>query len=72
MKQTDGFKGQIILVDRQSGKGLGMSFWESEDHFRATEAAHNQVRGEVTEAAGTTRAGGEIYEVGLFEVETES
>ena len=31
MKQTDGFKGQIILVDRQSGKGLGMSFWESED-----------------------------------------
>ena len=68
MRQTDGFKGLIILVDRQSGKGLGMSLWESEDHLRATEAAANQGRGEVAEAAGVAPAGGEAFEVALFEI----
>jgi heme-degrading monooxygenase HmoA len=50
MKQTDGFKGAISLHDRQSGKTLGISLWESEEAIRATEEAANQSRSEVAEA----------------------
>jgi heme-degrading monooxygenase HmoA len=70
LKQTDGFKGTISLHDRQNGKTLGITFWESEEAIRATEEAANQRRSEVAEASGGATAGAEIYEVGFFEVES--
>ncbi len=67
-KQMDGFKGLIALGDRQSGKTLGITFWESEEAMRASEEAANRLREESAEAGGGTVAGVERYEVGLFEV----
>ncbi len=69
-KQLDGFKGMIALGDRQSGKLLGITFWESEEAMRASEEAANQLRSESAEASGEQIAGVERYEVGLFEVES--
>ena len=63
-----GFKGIIALTDRQSGKMVGITFWESEEAMRATEEGANQLREESAEAGGGTVAGVERYEVGLFEV----
>src|SRR4028118_1118207 len=37
LRQMEGFKGFVALGDRQSGKVLGVSFWESEEALRATE-----------------------------------
>ncbi len=37
LRQMDGFKGFVALGDRQSGKVLGVAFWESEEALRATE-----------------------------------
>ena len=68
-KQMDGFKGMIALADRQSGKTLGITFWESEEAMRASEEAANQLRQESAEIGGEEIAGVERYEVGLFEVE---
>jgi heme-degrading monooxygenase HmoA len=65
MQQQDGFKGFIALGDRQSGKVLGISFWESE---QASEEAGNRARSESAEAVGATVADVERYEVGLFEM----
>ena len=68
-KEIDpGFKGIIALTDRQSGKMLGITFWESEEALRASEEAANRMREESAEAGGGTVAGVERYEVGLFEV----
>ncbi len=67
-RQMDGFKGLIALGDRQSGKTLGITFWESEEALRASEEAANRLREESAEAGGGTVAGVERYEVGLFEV----
>ncbi len=67
-KQMDGFKGLIALGDRQSGKTLGITLWESEEDMRASEEAANRLREESAEAGGGTVAGVERYEVGLFEV----
>jgi heme-degrading monooxygenase HmoA len=69
-KQDEGFKGIIALTDRQSGKLLGITLWESEEAMRATEQDANQLREESAEASGGTVAGVERYEVGLFEVES--
>src|SRR5829696_1667114 len=68
-KEIDpGFKGIIALTDRQSGKMLGITFWESEEAMVASEEAANRLREESAEAGGGTVAGVERYEVGLFEV----
>jgi heme-degrading monooxygenase HmoA len=70
-KEMDpGFKGIIALTDRQSGKLLGITFWESEEAMRASEEAANRLREESAEAGRGTVASVERYEVGLFEVES--
>jgi heme-degrading monooxygenase HmoA len=52
-KEIDpGFKGIIALTDRQSGKMLGITFWESEDAMGASEEAANRMREETSEAGG--------------------
>ena len=45
-KQDEGFKGMVALTDRQSGKTLGISFWESEEAMRASEEGANRLREE--------------------------
>ena len=69
-KQDEGFKGMIALGDRQSGKTLGITFWESEEAMRATEEDANQRREQSAETGGQQIAGVERYEVDLFEVES--
>ena len=67
LRQMDGFKGFVALGDRQSGKVLGVAFWESEEALRATEVEVSGVRSGAAEAAGGTVAGVENYEVVVFE-----
>ena len=67
LQQMDGFKGFAALGDRQSGKLLGVAFWENEEALRATEEAVSNVRSGAAEAAGGTVAGVEQYEVFVFE-----
>jgi heme-degrading monooxygenase HmoA len=70
LRQLDGFKGIIALDDRQSGKLLGVAFWDSEEALRATEEAAARIRGGVAEATGGTGtvASVENYEVAIFKV----
>jgi heme-degrading monooxygenase HmoA len=68
IQQQDGFKGFIALSDQQSGKVIGVSFWESEQAMQASEEVGNRTRSESAEATGGTVAGVERYEVGVFEM----
>src|SRR5215210_7770132 len=63
LRQMEGFKGFVALGDRQSGKMLGVSFWESEEALRATDEAVSGVRSGAAEAAGGIVASVEEYEV---------
>ena len=67
LQQMDGFRGFVALGDRQSGKLLGLAFWESEEALQATEGAVSGVRSGAAEAAGGTVAGVEQYEVVVYE-----
>lgn len=68
LQQMDGFKGFVALGDRQSGKLLGVAFWESEEALRATEEAVSRVRSGAAEATGGSVASVDQYEVYVFEV----
>jgi heme-degrading monooxygenase HmoA len=63
LRQMEGFKGFVALGDRNSGKLLGVAFWESEEALRATEQALSSVRSGAAEAAGGIVASVEEYEV---------
>jgi heme-degrading monooxygenase HmoA len=63
LQKMDGFKGFVALGDRQSGKVLGVAFWESEEALRATEQEVSSVRSGAAEAADGIVAGVEEYEV---------
>ena len=67
LHQQDGFNGFVALGDRQSGKLIGVSFWENEQAMRASEEVGNRTRSESAEAMGDTVAGVERYEVAVFE-----
>jgi heme-degrading monooxygenase HmoA len=68
IQQQEGFQGMVALADRQSGKTLGITFWESEEALKASEEAADRLREDSAEAMSDTIAGVERYEVGLFEV----
>jgi heme-degrading monooxygenase HmoA len=63
LRQMDGFEGFVSLGDRNSGKLLGVAFWESEEALRATEQAVSSVRSGAAEATGGTVLSVEEYEV---------
>ena len=67
LQKMEGFKGFVALGDRQSGKMLGVSFWESEEALRANDEAVSSVRSKVAETADGIVAGVEEYEILVYE-----
>jgi len=68
LRRMDGFEGFVAFGDRQSGKLMGVAFWESEKALRATEGAVSGVRSGAAETAGGAVVSVEEYEVFAFEV----
>src|SRR4028118_1966398 len=58
LQEMEGFKGFVALGDRQSGKLLGVAFWEDEEALRATAAAGSGVRSGAPGAVGRGAVGG--------------
>jgi len=52
-QEQQGYKGFTVLADRQSGKVMGISFWESEADLQASEQLGDEAR---TQAAATGEA----------------
>ena len=69
LRKQVGFKGGMILVERRSGKVLGVTLWESEQAMEATEEAAHWLRDFSAEAAGRMATKVERYEVVFSEVE---
>ena len=68
LQKLEGFKGFVVLGDRQSGKMLGVSFWESEEALHASDETASSVRSAAAETADGIVAGVEEYEVFVNEV----
>lgn len=58
-----GSLGLFYLMDRETGKTMSITLWESEQAMRDSEAAANTLRTETSEAAMSKVMGIERYEV---------
>lgn len=65
-QQLDGFKGMTLLTDRQSGKTVAITFWESEQALQASEDAVKDARDRAAERGGSSSQQVERFEV-LFD-----
>ena len=61
-----GAKRFMLLVDREGGRGLGVTFFESEDALRSAEPIFEQMTSAVPDAGGT-RQSVDVYEVAVEE-----
>ena len=64
-REAPGFKGFYLLADRQSGKLVSISLWDSDDDLRQFEARGAQMRNEASSELGIAPTPVEIYEVVL-------
>jgi heme-degrading monooxygenase HmoA len=63
LEMQDGFAGGLVFADRQSGKVLAVTMWESEQAMGATEDASHWLR-----IFGAERSGGTVSSVERYEV----
>ncbi len=62
-KGVDGYKAAFLLVDRKTGKGIGITMWDSEDARRRGGEAVDAARAATIEAMGGTVPPVEEFEV---------
>jgi hypothetical protein len=63
--------GHLQLIDRESNRGLGITFFESEEDIRAAEPVFYRMGDEMPEKLRGRRVSVETYEVALHEVRSE-
>jgi heme-degrading monooxygenase HmoA len=66
LQQMDGFEEFIVLSDRQSGKLLGVTFWENEELVQSLEEVLSRTRGGISHPLGGAVVGVENYAVSVF------
>ena len=62
-RSMSGFKSAYVLGDRQTGKSLVVTLWESEEALRASEQAMGQTRTQSTQDLSAAVQSVERYEV---------
>ncbi len=64
VRQLEGIEGAYFFVDRQRGKAIFISLWESEQAMNNSEEVMRPLRAELSEAFAANRVDVEHYEVG--------
>ncbi len=64
LKECDGFRGQLLLVDREKGEAIGISLWDTEEDMLASEAKVAATRQQTADTVDASSA----PEVRLFEL----
>ena len=53
-RKMNGFKGGYLLIDRKSGKMLGITMWETEQALHASSVAAERLRAQGAQHAGAS------------------
>jgi heme-degrading monooxygenase HmoA len=56
LKECRGFRGEVVLVDREKGEIIGISFWDTEEDMLASEEKLTRARQETADSAGASAA----------------
>ena len=68
IRDETGYVGYIVLADRQTGKALGVTLWESEAAREGSDAKARQIRPRVEQETGGTMQSVERFDVLFFDV----
>ncbi len=65
-REMAGFKGGYLLVERESGRFMGITLWETEEALRKSVEAANRLRAQAAETAAASEPPiVEVYEVAV-------
>jgi heme-degrading monooxygenase HmoA len=64
-RSMQGFKGAYLLVDRKTGKGMGIALWETEADLNASTETANRLRAQYVQEATAQPPKVEVYEVAV-------
>ena len=64
-RKMQGFRDSYLLVDRKTGKQMGIALWETEADLNASTEAANRLRAQFVQAATAQTPKVEIYEVAV-------
>jgi heme-degrading monooxygenase HmoA len=68
LRSAPGFFGAVLLADRKSGSGIGITYWETAKALSASEQVGSQARTQAAEnVAGTQIVNVERYEIVILE-----
>jgi hypothetical protein len=67
-RESSGYRGLIVLVDRASGKALVLTLWADDDTFEQSAEHGDRLSSLAATASGATRQSLETFEVSLFDV----
>ena len=65
LEAIDGFSHAYFMVDRESGKGMSITIWASEEALNASVAKADELRSRGAAAGGAQIESVQHYEVGL-------
>ena len=65
LRKLDGYSGSRLLVNRETGAGMSLTYWNDEQTLRASEAALTDVRGEAASQFGAETPVAENYEIAV-------
>lgn len=63
LRDATGFRGIIVMVDREHEHALGISFWTTKEAATDAYGSGATLRDEVAASVGTTMTGEELFEV---------
>jgi heme-degrading monooxygenase HmoA len=67
-RDIDGNRGAFLLIDRSSGRGIGVTLWDSEDAMRNSRQRADELRQQAAASVGATIQSVDEYEVAVWVV----
>jgi heme-degrading monooxygenase HmoA len=67
-RQMPGFRGLLLLADRDAGRLVSLSLWDSEELMQESEASARMITRLGAQSIGGKRVAAEPFEVELFEL----
>lgn len=67
-RQMPGFRGLILLADKEAHRLVSVSLWESEEEMQQSEASARMLTRIGAQSIGGKRVGAEPLDVALFEL----
>ena len=56
LQECEGFRGQLLLIDRERGEAIGISLWDTEQNMRASEDRVSAARQDAADSVDATAA----------------